>query len=98
MLWTWLLFGQTFEYFLKVKKLVRIDRFKVHLNSTMDLIVFDPFRLSIKNMYKLCFPLCKQLCTFMAYGYVQTKNNQNENYINEESNPYKFEKVKCLFH
>ena len=30
----------------------------------------------------------------MAYDYVQTKDSQNENYINEENNSYKFEKAK----
>ena len=95
--WTWLLFGQTLELFLKVK-LVRIDRFKVCLNSTTDSIVLIHSDYQLKICVNFVFLLCKQPCTFMACDYVQTKNSQNENYINKENNSYKFEKVKCIFH
>ena len=87
------LFDQTLEYFLEVK-LVRIYRFKVCLNSTTDSIVLIHFNSQLKICVNFVFLLCKQSCTFMAYDYVQTKNSQNKNYINEENNSYKFEKVK----
>ena len=83
MSWTWLLFGQTLEHFLKVK-LVRIDRFKMCLNSTMDSMVLIHSDYQLKICVNFVLLLCKQLCTFMAYDYVQTKDSQNENYINKE--------------
>ena len=64
------------------------------LNSTTDSIVLIHFDYQLKICVNFVFLLCKQLCTFMAYDYVQTKDNQNENYINEENNSYKFEKAK----
>ena len=63
----------------------------------MDLVVVLIKRLNIfLNMYNPCFPLCKQLCTFMIYGYFQAKNSQN--YISKDSNSYKIEKEKYVFH
>ena len=69
------------EYFFKVRKLVRVDRSKVCLGSIVDLLVliYSDSQLKIRENYVL--PLCEQLRIFIACGYVQSKNNQNENCI-----------------
>ena len=64
------------------------------LNGTTDSMVSIHSDYQLKKCVNFVFLLCKQLCTFMVYDYVQTKDNQNENYINKENNSYKFEKVK----
>ena len=88
----------TLEYFLEVRKLVRVDRSKVCLGSIMDLLVLIYSNSQLKICKNYVLPLCEQLRIFIAYGYVQSKNNQNENCISEENNLYKFGKIKCTFH
>ena len=77
------LFDQTLEYFLEVK-LVRIGRFKICLNITTDSMVTIHSDYQLKICENFVFLLCKQLCTFLAYDHVQTKDNQNENYLKRE--------------
>ena len=57
-------------------KLIRIDRLKACLDSAVDLTIIIHLNSQLKYV-KLCFPLYQQLRSFMAYGYVRTKNSQN---------------------
>ena len=68
-------------YFFKVRKLVGVDRSKVYLGSIVDLLVliYSDFQLKIRENYVL--PLCEKLRIFIACGYIQSTNNQNENCI-----------------
>ena len=77
------LFDQILEHFLEVK-LVRIGRFKICLNITTDSMVTIHSDYQLKICVNFVFLLCKQLCTFLAYDYVQTKDSQNENYLKRE--------------
>ena len=74
------LFDQALEHFLEVKH-IRIDRFKICLNSATGSVVTIHSYYQLKICVSFVFLLYNQLCAFLAYDYVQTKDNQNGNYL-----------------